>query len=131
MINKLKIFSRRPAPGEKGFTLIEILVIIAILGLLAGIVIPNVVRFIDSGEQDARDTERDNVQIAVISLMFEAGETEVSGGDLDAEADAFEITAGADEKFHRLSEYLLGYDGEGNFLQVYTVATNGLVTLDD
>ena len=34
----------RPCPGQVGFTLIEIMVVIVILGLLAALVVPNVVQ---------------------------------------------------------------------------------------
>ncbi len=39
--------------GEKGFTLIELLIVIAILGVLSVAVIPNVARFLRSGEKAA------------------------------------------------------------------------------
>lgn len=58
--------------GQKGFTLIELLVVVAILGVLALIVIPNVVRFIGRGEEEAKLTELHNVQVAAIAAVAEA-----------------------------------------------------------
>ena len=59
--------------GEKGFTLIELLIVVAILGVLAAIVIPQVTRFIGSGEREAAQTEFANIQAAVTSMMIDNG----------------------------------------------------------
>ena len=62
---------RMPKRGEKGFTLIELLIVVAILGVLAAVVIPNVGRFIGRGETEAAETERTNIQTAVVSMMVD------------------------------------------------------------
>ncbi len=64
---------RMPKRGEKGFTLIELLIVVAILGVLAAVIIPNVSRFFGSGEEEARNTERSNVQLAVDTMMLDNG----------------------------------------------------------
>jgi len=68
---------RLPKRGEKGFTLIELLIVVAILGVLAAVVIPNVTRFVGSGETEAAETELHNIQLAVTSMMLENGLTEI------------------------------------------------------
>ena len=55
--------------GQKGFTLIELLIVVAILGVLAAVVIPNVGRFLGSGETEANETELQNLQTAVVAMM--------------------------------------------------------------
>ena len=62
---------RIPEKGEKGFTLIKLLIVVAILGVLAAVVIPNVGRFIGRGESEAKDTEFANVQSAVVAMMVD------------------------------------------------------------
>ncbi len=69
--------------GEKGFTLIELLIVVAILGVLAAVVIPNVGRFIGRGESEAADTERTNVQTAVIAMMTDNNLSVLPNGYVD------------------------------------------------
>ena len=68
---------RMPKRGEKGFTLIELLIVVAILGVLAAVIIPNVSRFFGAGEEEARETEKSNVQLAMDSMMIDNGIDEI------------------------------------------------------
>ena len=68
--------------GEKGFTLIELLVVVAILGALAAVVVLNVGKFMGSGKCEAYQTERHNVQTAIMANAADNDGTCPAAGDL-------------------------------------------------
>jgi prepilin-type N-terminal cleavage/methylation domain-containing protein len=53
--------------GEKGFTLVELLIVIAIVGIIAAVIIPNVGTFMRMGTVTAANSEAENVQTAALA----------------------------------------------------------------
>ena len=71
----MKSFKR----GEKGFTLVELLIVVAILGVLAAVVIPNVVGLMGRGGKQAYSTDAKTIQLAAATFYSDA-----HGGFIDA-----------------------------------------------
>ncbi len=53
--------------GEKGFTLIEIIIVLSVLAILAAIIVPNVSGYLGRSKQRAWDADRNIMQSAVDS----------------------------------------------------------------
>ena len=59
--------------GEKGLTLIELLIVVAILGIIAAVIIPNIGTFMTMGVVSAANTEAENVKTASLAYYADAG----------------------------------------------------------
>ena len=61
---------RRVATSGDGFTLIELIVVIAILGILIAIAIPTIRGFLDSSREQAYEADRRVIQLAVDAYYY-------------------------------------------------------------
>jgi type IV pilus assembly protein PilA len=76
---------KRIRSGQKGLTLIELLIVIAILGIIAAVIIPNIAGFMVSGRIAAANDELGNVRTAALGYYAANNNTwPTTSGDLES-----------------------------------------------
>ena len=82
MIKSLGKLANRFHQSEGGFTLVELLVVVAIIVALAAASVVSVAKFTGKGAEGATAAERDTVQSAIDTAMADKGVTAVTPNDL-------------------------------------------------
>lgn len=75
-------FLRRFQEDEEGFTLLEMLIVLFILGLLLLVIIPNVTKHQDSAESKGEDAFVSTVQTQVDLYKLDTGSSPADFGEL-------------------------------------------------
>lgn len=76
--------NQSPRTGELGFTLVEILVVLAIIGLVVGLVGPRVLNYLSDSKSKAAKIQIDSLSSSLDLYFLDAGRYPSSAEGLDA-----------------------------------------------
>ncbi len=114
----------RVGKDQKGFTLIEMLVVVGIIVALAAIIVPLVISFAGSGEDAAQKGEVETVQTAIQSLMVDNDLSSVSASASGAGGEKINSTG---TQFHA-SITMAAYMDQAATQYCYRWDTSGRIT---
>jgi len=140
MAASLRNLARRITKGQKGFTLIEMIVVVGIIAVLAAVIVPNIGKFIGTGEAGAKNAEQESVETAMHAMMADKAVTTItalsgssindwSGVPVEASADPgavslYNSTTPADSYMQlNPTVYFYCYDANGLITAQHEVAT--------
>jgi len=75
--------------GQAGFTLVELLVVISIIGMLAGIMVPTITKAMEAGKKAKAKGELTAIVAAVKAYKQEYGQWPVAKSQMDSVADEY------------------------------------------
>jgi general secretion pathway protein G len=81
---KIAFLSRHSGARRNGFTLLELLVVLAILGLLAAIVGPQVIRYLGSSKTQTASVQVKNIAASLELFRLDAGRYPTAAEGLNA-----------------------------------------------
>ena len=111
---------KRHSRGEKGFTLVELLIVFTLLAVLAAIMIPNVSGLIGYGHSQSAEAELSIVQTAMDSMMAKESQSTVTA----VAANTTNMASFPDGTYPLYPGYLRTANTKGS----YTCDTTGMVS---
>jgi len=119
---------------EAGFTLIELLVVLVILGLLAGLVGPNVMKYIGSSKVEVGRAQLEDLSAGLDLFKLDVGRYPDSDEGLQVLVESGVDIAGWNGPYLRKKrvpqdpwnrDYVYAVPGEGNDYELYSLGADG------
>lgn len=110
--------------GEKGFTLVELLIVFTLLGVLAAIMIPSVSGLIGYGHTQSAATEKSVVQSAMDAMMAKFSLASITPDAIDANTATDNMSLFPNAAYKLYPDYLRFEQTKGT----YYAGTDGTVT---
>lgn len=116
----LRLLWNRMSKEEKGFTLVELLVVIVILGVLAGIGVPTYRGFIDRSHEAATLAELQAVSMAIKYYFIEHGEGSFKLSELERYLGEDFAVDEANESKGEYLDYILTWESGQDYISATT-----------
>ena len=126
-LDKMKVRTRKNA---RGFTLVELLLVLVILALIGGLVLPNIIGKAEGAKVKAAGSQISRLAMAVESFYLDTGTTPDSLDDLINESGGVDGWNGPYVKPSSLKdpwgrEYVYNYPGEHGDFDLYSLGADG------
>jgi general secretion pathway protein G len=133
-LDKMKVRNRNSGSSgrnlSRGFTLVELLLVLVILALIGGLVLPNIIGKAEGAKVKAADSQISRLAMAVESFYLDTGTTPDSLENLVNESGGIDGWNGPYVKPSSLKdpwgrEYVYNYPGEHGDFDLYSLGADG------
>ena len=126
-LDKMKVRTRK---NTRGFTLVELLLVLVIIALIGGLVLPNIIGKAEGAKVKAAGSQISRLAMAVESFYLDTGTTPDNLDDLVNESGGVEGWNGPYVKPSSLKdpwgrEYVYNYPGEHGDFDLYSLGADG------
>ncbi len=109
----LKALKKKRKLGNKGFSLVELIIVIAIMAVLVAILAPQYLKYVDKSRQSADDANADQILTAVQVAMADEDVAEELTDDMTITMDSDGVDGATEDGESALEQELLAALGTG------------------